>query len=75
MPCESGKHDGPAGTTYVIRVGPANLTSSWRSAIYQHGALHAFYCSLLPCYLADDLGANHSHNCPSSIELSLIDPQ
>jgi hypothetical protein len=45
MPCESGKHDGPAGTTCVIRVGLANLTFSWRSAIYQHGALHAFYCS------------------------------
>src|SRR5271170_1938661 len=46
--CESGKHDGLASTTCLIRVGLANLTSNSHSAIYQHSALHAlhaFYCS------------------------------
>jgi len=77
--CENGKHDGSAGITCLIRVGPANLTSSTHSAIYQHSALHAlhtFYYSwcLLCATRAMAQGATIAMTVQHSLELALIDP-
>src|SRR5947199_10155010 len=74
--CESGKHDGLEGTTCLIRIRPANLTSSSHSAIYQHGALHvlhAFYCSwcILCATRAMAQGATIAMTVRDSIELTL----